>query len=226
MDNKKRIILGGIALGFVALFIVWTLLVINGVTQKFDNSVVEAVVGFRGEKGGFWYWLVRITTELGNKYFIIAFLLVILVLQKLDLRSFVISIGAGTNYIIYALIKKVVGRARPLEIFQWMYESSLSYPSGHTANSTFVFGFSAYLILTSKLEKKYKIIISSILLFIIPWIGFTRIVLSVHYFSDVIGGLFLGIAVISCAIFILEEFSARGYNGLRNFVDKKLLKKN
>lgn len=222
MQKKQRIFLGSACLVVLIIFIIWTLLVANGVLQSLDESIVEAIVSFRGEKGGFWYWLTRITTELGFIYVMVPLFIALFIIFRLDLKSVGIAAGTGCTYIVNSIVKKIVCRPRPLEIYHWMSEHSFSFPSGHTCTSTFLYGFMAYLVLTSNLDKKKKNIFGSILIFIIPYIGFTRMILSVHYFSDVIGGMLLGSLMICFAIFVYEELRAKNFNFLRPFIDRKI----
>ena len=226
MSNKKKFILGGLALSTLIIFIIWAVLVSNGVTQALDDAIVEAVVNFRGEKGGFWYWLTRITTEFGDKLIIIGSILVCLIVFRVDLKSLSMGLGAGSVHLINSAVKKIVNRERPLEIYHWMSESSKSFPSGHTINSTFLYGFIAYLILTSNLKNKIKYPLAGAFIFVIPWVGFTRIVLSVHYFSDVIGGMLFGSFILISIILIYETLKSKGIDGFRPLIDKKLKKSN
>ncbi len=87
--------------------------------------------------------------------------------------------------VLVIIIKEIVQRARPIN--QLVLESSYSFPSGHVVLST-VFFISLFLILKNKL--KYLLIL------VIIFIGFNRIYLNVHWFSDVIAGFFLGLIIV------------------------------
>ena len=111
------------------------------------------------------------------------------------------------------LLKNVIARPRPYadvtsrfyEIWQSagsLKESGFSFPSGHTTAAT-AFGVSLFI----SLNKKY----SWAFLFIPLVMGFTRIYFCVHYASDVLGGVVVGMtaAILSQSVygFIAKKLS-------------------
>ena len=67
------------------------------------------------------------------------------------------------------------------------------------------YGFLIYLIRKSKLDKKYKILVSIILSLLIILIMMSRIYLGAHYFSDVIAGASLATSYLLLLIDMLER---------------------
>ena len=128
------------------------------------------------------------------------------------LLSFIINKKSGIlltfNTIIITvinLISKLIFRRDRPTINQLVFEDTYSFPSGHTITATVVYGFIIYLIYKSNLSKKEKIIYISILILLILLIGVSRIYLGVHYFTDVIGAIALGISYLIIAIYIIEK---------------------
>lgn len=128
------------------------------------------------------------------------------------LLSFIINKKSGIlltfNTIIITvinLISKLIFRRDRPTINQLVFEDTYSFPSGHTITATVVYGFIIYLIYKSNLSKKEKVIYISILMLLILLIGFSRIYLGVHYFTDVIGAIALGISYLIIAIYIIEK---------------------
>jgi len=86
---------------------------------------------------------------------------------------------------------------------------SFSYPSGH-ANSAFIFyGLLIFLIWKSNFPHPYKTVCCTLLLLLAIAIGFSRIYLRVHYFSDVIAGFAIGFAWLLLLIWIMEKLKKR-----------------
>ncbi|MCL2818027.1 MAG: phosphatase PAP2 family protein [Clostridiales bacterium] len=75
--------------------------------------------------------------------------------------------------------------------------SGYSFPSGHAASS-----FAAATVLA--LNGRRFAVIGFSLAFLI---AFSRVYLSVHFLTDVLGGIFLGIACGTAAIFLFEKVS-------------------
>lgn len=84
-------------------------------------------------------------------------------------------------------IKLMVGRVRPDELPQLAEVVSSSFPSGHSANSTIVYGAAALLLAPGR---RSALVAALALSFTI---GLTRLLLGVHWPSDVVGGWTLGL---------------------------------
>ncbi|HNT56650.1 MAG TPA: phosphatase PAP2 family protein [Syntrophales bacterium] len=87
--------------------------------------------------------------------------------------------------------KGIIDRARP-EFLAGITADSPSFPSGHAAGAMAVYGFFAYLAareLSGPRARFEAVYWSMTLVFLI---GFSRIFLSVHYFSDVLVGWIVG----------------------------------
>lgn len=111
----------------------------------------------------------------------------------------VIAIGGIFLY----LLKDLIQRARPLNPL--VSETSFAFPSGHAMTSVIFFGLLIYLL--SKKTKSTKLNLAAIalsLIFVII-ISFARLYLRVHWFSDVLGGIAIGIFVLTGSILIREK---------------------
>ena len=101
------------------------------------------------------------------------------------------------------LFKEIIQRARPLNSL--ISEASFSFPSGHALISLIFFGFLIYLAMKNIKSKRSKTIISVILIALIIIIGISRIILNVHWFSDVIAGFLLGLFLLFSGLAIKER---------------------
>ncbi|MBR6288490.1 MAG: phosphatase PAP2 family protein [Acholeplasmatales bacterium] len=223
MKKYKYIILILSLIILISFYISWTIIVLKGYTNKLDNSVLEFFIDIRGEKGNFLYYFNRIITEFGYTYAVIAIVIILLIIFRCNMKSLVLGSGMGIAALFNESIKNAYKRERPDELIRWAVEHSHSYPSGHSNISTIVYGSIIYLILKSNINKKYKMIFVPITALIPILIYISRLMLSVHYFSDIIGGITNGLMFLTLSILIVEILEDKtNFDGLKPLIDKKL----
>ncbi|MGF2685956.1 bifunctional DedA family/phosphatase PAP2 family protein [Marinobacter sp. DUT-3] len=100
--------------------------------------------------------------------------------------------AAGLTFLLVWLLKSFTGTARPDEVLA--PPSSGAFPSGHTAGITVLCMLSANFVAR---ETRHRRRWRTYLAFSLPvvLVAFSRLYLGVHWFTDVIGGLFLGLAI-------------------------------
>lgn len=86
------------------------------------------------------------------------------------------------------LLKRLFHRVRPEPIY---YHLGYSFPSGHAMSSMVVYGALAYLV-AGGVPQKWRIVVWATAMLMILLVGFSRIYLGAHYFSDVLGGYLAG----------------------------------
>lgn len=136
--------------------------------------------------------VIRVITNIGSVVFSIIVIIITSILlykynKKEDLKYFLIIMIIG-NITSFAL-KLIIARNRP-DILRLMVENTYSFPSGHTFITTLLYG--SILVFLNKYYKK-SYVLWTIYGILVMLIMFTRIYLGVHYFSDTLGGFFLGI---------------------------------
>lgn len=100
------------------------------------------------------------------------------------------SIGAG---VLTAFFKAFFARPRPDVVERLVQVASFSYPSGHalgTAACYFSFAMVARRHLPRHISREVLIGLTFLLILLV---GLSRVYLGVHYFSDVLAGLLIGI---------------------------------
>jgi membrane-associated phospholipid phosphatase len=118
-----------------------------------------------------------------------------------------VAVVAVTNSLVLFWLKKTLQRPRPIHPVITNV-SGYSFPSGHTFCSAVFFGmliYVAYYHISNNTLKWFTIILMA--LFAVS-VGFSRIYLRVHYASDVIAGLCLGIIWLVLAKWILVKADA------------------
>jgi len=122
-----------------------------------------------------------------------------------ELRFFLLSFIGGT--LLFNLFKFSVQRARPdISLFDLV---TYSFPSGHTTTAT-VLALSLCFIFIQRVPAGFLRIL--FFLFCVLWpvvIACTRVYLNVHWLSDVIGGLSLGLFWVTLSYLIYPP-SERG----------------
>ena len=114
------------------------------------------------------------------------------------------------NILLNGALKLVYHRARPT-VFEWQTTAvSSSFPSGHAMSATVVYGTVAYLVirLQHAMWAKALTFISAALIILL--ICLTRLYLGVHYPSDVMGGIIVGLAWAAFCMATLEASLAIG----------------
>ena len=195
--NKKNII----CIISIILFIILSIMVLTGLIKPLDEHVESFIIGIRNDN---LTNIMKTITNLGGAYVLIAISFLLFFIIKNKKIPLSILINLVSVFITSQIFKLIFHRSRPDEIFL-THASGYSYPSGHTMVSTAYYAFIVYLLsknIKNKLLKTSFILLSSILILII---GFSRIYLGVHYISDVIAGLLLGLSYLMIYINIINK---------------------
>ncbi|WP_462408918.1 phosphatase PAP2 family protein [Neobacillus sp. Marseille-QA0830] len=151
-------------------------------------------------------------TEMGDKKGIGAVcllaLLWLLFKKKNYLGSAVLALAVALGNEVSNLIKDAVARPRP-ELEHLVHVSSYSFPSGHAMVGIVMYFFIAYLVLESIQSRVGKWVTIGITACLLLLIGASRLILQVHYFTDVIGGYALGFLWVSIWIGLYKYFKNR-----------------
>jgi undecaprenyl-diphosphatase len=108
------------------------------------------------------------------------------------------------SFLLNGALKLVYHRPRP-SVFPWQIGAmSSSFPSGHAMNATVVYGTVAYLCMRLQKHHWSRVITLSSAIVMILLICLTRLYLGVHYPSDVMGGIIVGLGWASFCMATLE----------------------
>jgi membrane-associated phospholipid phosphatase len=166
----------------------------------FDNRITSALVSIRSEH--LTTFLIFITHIGGTGYIIIIILLVLYFVLVHKSWKFILQTVTVLLLATFSnmALKQVINRARPsLEHLVEVY--TLSYPSGHAMSAMGFYGFLVFLVARYKIRIFMKVLLITILVFLILAIGISRIYLGVHYPSDVLAGYIGGLLWVTfCAI--------------------------
>jgi len=109
--------------------------------------------------------------------------------------------------LITEAVKVVVRSPRPLNGL--IVDSSFSFPSGHTTGTTVFCGLLAFIAWQNWKSNKSRRLIAALAVAATSVVGFDRIYLNVHWFSDILGSYMLGIFWTSLSIMIFNHLRER-----------------
>ena len=158
---------------------------------------------------------LQVITYLGSHSFLIPANLVLafyfLFIRKHRWYSIKVPVVALGGLLLMTLLKQFFNRPRPLLPLLEPVRG-LSFPSGHALMSVSFYGLLIFLIWENVKEPVRKWLLISFLVILIILIGFSRIYLRLHYFSDVIAGYSIGIIWLFVSIWTIrriEQYSRR-----------------
>jgi len=149
---------------------------------------------------------VKVITELGGVGFTVLLTLLIIIFSK-KYRWFIAGNVVVTT-LVNQIVKHIVRRPRP-SVLRLVDESGYSFPSGHSMVSVALYGIIVYTIYKNVKNKYVKWISIVLLSLLVLLIGFSRIYVGVHYFTDVVGGFTLGLVVLIIYIDIYDKVKVK-----------------
>jgi membrane-associated phospholipid phosphatase len=155
-----------------------------------------------------------IITHLGDRD--VLAVLVVLVTITLSLQKRWILAGAwlastAGGGLLNTILKHTFERPRPQFQHTLADPTSWSFPSGHASGSLLVYSLLGYLIVRQT-PRKWHIPIAVVTVALIVFVGSSRVLLQVHYLSDVLAGYASAAAWSALCIAGLETAKWRGRN--------------
>ena len=97
--------------------------------------------------------------------------------------------------------KLVLGRTKPRDGFDLLHAGGMSYPSGHASNAVLSWGILAYLIYRyAKVDRYQGRLASAGVAAISLTVCIVSLIRHTHWFTDLLGGLFIGSALLVAVI--------------------------
>jgi undecaprenyl-diphosphatase len=170
--------------------------VYEGETRRLDLTVLQAM---RAARAGH-PWLVEVMRDLsglGSPVVLTLFTAVTvlyLALFSSRSRALMVAIAVGSGALVVGLFKAAFGRVRPDSDFAAIPVSGLSFPSGHASMSAVVFLTMGVLVAWTRSRWKERAFILIVAMLLAVLVGISRVLLGVHYVTDVLGGWAFGAA--------------------------------
>jgi undecaprenyl-diphosphatase len=118
------------------------------------------------------------------------------------LAAYLLVAGVG-ELVLDPVLKALVGRLRPVVAHPIAYGTGDSFPSGHALGSIVCYG-ALFLVFLPAVRGTWRRVFTAVIVTLIAAIGISRLLLGVHYISDVLGGWTLGITWLGITAFAFE----------------------
>lgn len=203
MKNFKKsikwIILSVLIVAFAILAYFVTKNEILSIDISFYNFVSKYIIN------DFWTPIFKVITKFSGTIILIVIAILLFIFIKEKKIGLAILINLGMAPLTNQIIKQFFRRPRPALEYRLIEESGFSFPSGHSMTSMAFYGFLIYLIYKKVNNKVLKWFLISLLSLLILSIGFSRIYLGVHYFTDVCAGFIEAICYLIVFITVFKK---------------------
>lgn len=155
-------------------------------------------------------WLLvgaRTATAIGSPAVVdvvAAIVVVVLVVVRLWWYAVVVAVARVGELVCESVVKVVVARPRPGLVHPVASASGYSFPSGHAGGSAALYGALALLGLAWAARWARLVLVAAAAL-VVCAVAASRVLLSVHYPSDVAAGVALGVAWVSGAALLVRR---------------------
>jgi len=150
--------------------------------------------------------VVKAVTWLGSDgvlWTVVGVAAVILAIRKRWRLAAYLLVTAAGALVLDPVLKSLVGRLRPVVAHPIAYGTGDSFPSGHSLGSIVCYG-AILLVFLPAVRGRWRVTFVTVTVTLIALIGISRILLGVHYLSDVIGGWAIGITWLGITAFAFE----------------------
>ena len=167
----------------------------DNIFHAFDLKIISCIQSLKNEYLTVFYKMITIIADTYQSAIITILIVAFLYIKKYYREALFLAITMSACGIAMPLLKNIFSRERP-DFYRLIEISGYSFPSGHTTSATTMYLTLAIVVL-SIMNKLNKYFIFSIAVIGIVIIGSSRIYLGVHYPTDVMAGICLGISIVS-----------------------------
>jgi len=189
-------LVGGLILAALgtAIFVTLASHVRSGSTQAFDDSVIRWMGTHHSPRLDA---VMLEVTALGTGtvvMMVVAVAALFLVLTRHKYSAILLLASTFGGIVLNGVLKLGFNRPRPSLFVPAVHTVSSSFPSGHAMSAAIVYSTVAYLAARLHRRKWAGWLVMTAALVLITLISFSRMYLGVHYPSDVIAGVAVGLA--------------------------------
>jgi undecaprenyl-diphosphatase len=110
---------------------------------------------------------------------------------------------AGSELLAWSL-KHAIHRERPIFEVAYATEATFSFPSSHVLGALVGYGMIVYFVVRLTSSRLWRGVATVLAAAVVIAVGYSRLYLGLHFFSDVVGGLAAGAVWLTTCITALE----------------------
>jgi membrane-associated phospholipid phosphatase len=156
-----------------------------------------------------------IITHLGDKAFLMPLVAIVAVLLLRHRRRFIAAawvVACALGGLLNLALKAIFERSRPEYLHTFAAAEGWSFPSGHSSGAIIVYGLLGYLAVLHT-PRSIHVPAAAVAMTLVVCVGLSRVILQVHYFSDVLAGYAFGASWVAAWIAGIEVLRrAERYN--------------
>jgi membrane-associated phospholipid phosphatase len=132
---------------------------------------------------------------------------VALLIKKRGKYGVLLLAAMAGDLLLVQTCKELVASQRPPNMI--FAQTGYSFPSGHVTGNLVFFGVLTYFAWSHWHSTKAKITIGGFYIAVTAVVGFDRIYLNVHWFSDIVGSVLLGAFWLLLCILMFQQFALK-----------------
>jgi membrane-associated phospholipid phosphatase len=188
----------------VGFLIVTHQVIINGPLVTYDEEIAsQPQPEFEGIQG----FILRRLDDLGLRGLTATVLLIAAAFIAYKFKTWRPLNLAFLSVVLLNLVvggfKLMLGRTKPRDGFDLLHAGGMSFPSGHASNAVLSWGILAYIIYRyAKVDRYQGRLATAGVIAISLTVCIVSLIRRTHWFSDLLGGLFIGSALLVAVIAI------------------------
>jgi membrane-associated phospholipid phosphatase len=189
---------------FFGFLLVTHQVIINGPLVAYDEEIAsQPQPEFEGVQG----FILRRLDDLGLRGLTATVLLIAAAFIAYKFKTWRPLNLALLSVVLLNLVvggfKLMLGRTKPRDGFDLLHAGGMSFPSGHASNAVLSWGILAYIIYRyAKVDRYQGRLASAGVITISLTVCIVSLIRRTHWFSDLLGGLFIGSALLVAVIAI------------------------
>ena len=189
---------------FFGFLLVTHQVIINGPLVAYDEEIAsQPQPEFEGVQG----FILRRLDDLGLRGLTATVLLIAAAFIAYKFKTWRPLNLAVLSVVLLNLVvggfKLMLGRTKPRDGFDLLHAGGMSFPSGHASNAVLSWGILAYIIYRyAKVDRYQGRLASAGVITISLTVCIVSLIRRTHWFSDLLGGLFIGSALLVAVIAI------------------------